>query len=244
MVYGAEETLLDDFLEYVELEFPQLNPYNKLSICKDNLYLITKRCINLMEEVNLGDVLYHRGWKNYIAINKNSIKQIALSPEINDDGTWRIDLQLHPGDTMNQARSFFTGINRDKLLELPNKGWSVTPNFHFAYRSSNLVWPNVKVGTEVYIDHWLANINTLGQINKVDFEQYCIELEKLGLISDTDWSRINEKILSTNMPKINICPGVSLIYTWSKEDAIKLDENKKLSKDIKSKIIEALATWE
>ena len=109
----------------------------------------------------------------------------------------------------------------------------ITLNFHFAYRSSNLVWTTVKVSIEAYLDYWLSKTSSLGQVSKQDFEKYCLEIEKAGLISESDWVKLTDKILTTKIPKLNVCLGVNLTYTWSKDEAINVDDSKKLNKVIR-----------
>jgi len=82
LVNGTEAGIVDDFLEFVWNEFPELNSYDKFGLCKENSYLLERRCKSIMEESKLGQVDYHRGWHYYIEIpNKPGVKEIALFPD-------------------------------------------------------------------------------------------------------------------------------------------------------------------
>ena len=63
VVQGFERILIEDFLEYIDDEYTKLNPYTHFALCKDNNYLLTRRCIAIMESSVLGEVKYHRAGK-------------------------------------------------------------------------------------------------------------------------------------------------------------------------------------
>lgn len=63
-MHGAEGMIVQDFLEFVDTEFAYLNPYTSLAVCKDNDYLLTRRCDAAMEELALEHVTYKQGWKS------------------------------------------------------------------------------------------------------------------------------------------------------------------------------------
>jgi hypothetical protein len=243
LVHGTERALLNDFLEYVDHEYPQLNPYTHFSICKDNEYLLTKRCVSIMERISMGKVDYHRGWKHFIAYNSEAIKEIALSVSFSKD-EWVVQLELMPGDTMNQARNFYKRLQEPEIEKLLKIGWHIRPNMHFAFRSSNLVWTDVTVEIQPYIDYWSKNIASLGQVSRNDFIDYCKNLEQAGMISSENWDDIKLKIINTNMQKINICPGVHFSYTWGHKEAVNLDKGDTFVNIVKQKINEAKSIWE
>lgn len=242
IVQGLDCVLIDDFLEYVDNEYPQLNPYTQFSICKNNAYLLEKRCNSIMELAGIGDVAYHRGWKNHISVNYDAVKQIALSPEMSGE-TWSIILEMYPGDTMSQARSLYNTLQRGTLDELIEKGWRFDPNMHFSFRASNLVWTNVRLSAKEYIDYWVSNIDSLGQIGKNQFEKYFKDMKKLGMLSDGDWENINNKIINTNMQKINVCPGIHISFAWNQKQAIELDKGDNFVKILREKINEIEQLW-
>lgn len=242
MLSGLERNIMNDFLEFIDTEFPQLNPFSKLSICKDNQYLLNKRCIAIMEQINMGEVKYHIGWKDYICVNMDSIKQIALSSNFENE-EWNIWLEMHPGDTMNQARCFYRNLNSSKFLGLKSKGWDLSPNMHFSFRASNLVWTNTNISIENYVRYWEDNVDSLGQVCNTEFTEYFKRLESEGMLSTEDWDLLNKNIINTNMQRINVCPGMNIFYWWTKKEATELDNGTKFIDIVKHKIAEAIETW-
>lgn len=242
LVQGIEKHLTDDFLEFIDHQYPQLNPYTNFSICKNNEYLIIRRCIAVMENSDLGKVEYHRGWKYHIVLDMEAVKQIALSPNFNGD-EWYVVLEMYPGDTMNQARSFYGNIDKGLFFNLLHKGWEIKPNMHFSFRASNLVWTDVRIGIREYVEYWIKNKVLLSQINRNEFYHYFKKLEMEGMISANNWDEINSKIMNTSMQKINVCPGIHLSFKWLKKEAISLDKGYAFISQFKDKINEALATW-
>ena len=82
LIDGAERILVKDFLDFVTAFFPELNPYDSLSVCKDNSDLLNRRCVDLMRQAEIGKVIYHRGRHHMIRIeNKPGVKQIGLWAE-------------------------------------------------------------------------------------------------------------------------------------------------------------------
>lgn len=236
---GLEKTLVEDFLQFVDMQFPQLNSYTNLALCKDNKYLLEKRCIAIMEEINIGEVKYHRGGSYHIQIDNYSVRQIALSPKFNGDD-WEIMLHIYPGDSMSQARTLYNSININKLLDMIDENCTIQPNMHFAFRASNLLWTEVGLSTKDYIEYWTKDENTLKQIQRSDFKEYFCNLNQDGILSELDLDIIDDKIMSKGYPNLNICPGIAIKYKWSKEESINLDMKSKFSETIKSKIKEIM----
>jgi hypothetical protein len=239
MVNGVEKLLIEDFIEYVDNEYPWLNPYTNFGVCKGNLYLLNKRCISIMGSYKIKgvnpEVKYHKGWKHYIESGKNTIKQIALDAnEYSSD--WGIDLWMIAGDTMSAARETFEKLDVDKLLELKKIGFKISTNFHLAYRSSNLLWFDGILSVEEYIRFWKKECKKLQQAKRVNFNNLFDELEKNHIIVAEDRSTIQEKILNKNYDKLNICPGIMMKYTWNSETAVRLDKSNKFEEDFKNKV--------
>jgi hypothetical protein len=132
LVVGAEKLILDDFFDFVDKHFTYLNPYDRFSKCKNEGYLLAKRCVQIMENLRLGEVKKHRGWKEHIQVDLPTVKMIALSP-IMDGDVWRIVLEMYPGDTTVQARNFYSKLDINSFLALQEKGWTLAPNMHFSF---------------------------------------------------------------------------------------------------------------
>ncbi len=242
MVRGIEQILIEDFIEYVDNEYAWLNPYTTFEVCKGNTYLLDKRCIsaisNFLIKGKRAEVKYHRGWKHYIESGRNTVKQIALDSSKNGE-EWSITVWLHAGDTMSAARESFENIDIDKLLELKAQGFKIETNFHIAYRSSNLLWFDGGLSLEEYLSYWKKEYKNLRQIKRPEFLSYFNELESNGMIPAQDRSTIQEKIINKNYPNLNICPGLTMTYTWDSKTAISLDKSGKFDEDFTKKVTDA-----
>lgn len=236
LVSGIEETMILDFIEYIDSHYAWLNPYTNLSVCKDDLYLLRKRCISIMEETKLGEVKYHKGWKYYIESGKDTLKELALDVErYNDD--WNLHLYLYVGESMRGAERIFQKLDVNNLFKLEEIGFTIESNFHISYRASNLLWFDGKLNTLEYMQFWKKNYGNLHQIKAQDFECYFKQLEDEGIICETDWFEIENKILCKKYPNLNICPGFKIEFIWDKATAIRMDKSQQLSKDLKEKIL-------
>ena len=64
MFSGFELQAVEDFIEYVDNEYTWINPYTSFGVCKENIYLLNKRCINIMGSCLINgekkEVKYHR----------------------------------------------------------------------------------------------------------------------------------------------------------------------------------------
>lgn len=77
----------------------------------------------IMEEASFGPVEYHRGWHYSIRLSsKPGVKEVSLHPNNDGDSPWPIQLDIHPGDTMNQARALFSSIDVQSLTKLESNG--------------------------------------------------------------------------------------------------------------------------
>lgn len=246
LLQGAEASLADDFVDFVAHQFPELNPYDRFGLCKGNPYLLDRRCLSLMEDSKLGPVDYHRGWHHYIELTDGAAKQIALYPHTPPDGKWEICLALYPGATINQARHFYSHLKLDEVLRLPDAGWQARPNFHFAFRSSNLVYTAVSCSLKAYLEFWVNQVkaNALGQVQRKDWDTLFKTLAKAGMLSDQDDVQIREKIVNTRMDRINVCPEVELLFRWSHVDAIDLDNKGAFLSSFVKRVKECTETWQ
>ncbi len=246
MINGFELQAVEDFIEYVDNEYPWINPYTTFGVCKGNTYLLNKRCISIMANCEINgenrDVKYHRGWKHYIESGVNTVKQIALLDANESNKGFTIDLWLNAGDTMSAAKETFKNLNVENLLGLQNQGFKLSNNFHISYRSSNLLWFEGSLTFEEYIRFWKLEYINLRQIKREEFNDYFNFLEDNNLILSEDRSIIHEKILSKKYDRLNICPGISIRYIWDGQTAIDFDKSNDFDKELNEKLIVAINT--
>lgn len=242
LLMGLEEDYIIDFIEYIDYEFPKLNPYTTLAMCKDNEYLITKRCISIMEGINLGKVEKHRGWKYFIRVNDDVTQKITVYPTKRDND-WYITLDISAGPIMSKARNYYRKLNISKLKSLNNNMWNLIPDLHFSFKSDNLVWTTVNCDALDYAKYWKNNIEDLKQVDKDKLEDYQKNLLKEEMSIKEDLNKICDKILSKAYKAVNVCPSLSYRYIWNKDEAITLDREGRLINEVKEKIKEAMDTW-
>ncbi len=240
-VSGYEKMIIEDFLSFVDAIFPTLNPYDNFSLCKGNETLIYRRINNLLLEIvqNPDRVSYHRSWGYYISVPYNSIRKIGLIYErVNED--WELQLQLIFSDTQNQAWEFYN--SNPSIDHLSSKEWWISPNFHFSFMNTNLVWFN-STDANKFIDYWKKNKNEIYQHGIEHIPELVKQLESNGIITyDAKAQKnMNEKIYSKKYSTLNVCPGFGIRFTISGKDAELLDKSGKLGQLLIEKINEGLS---
>lgn len=241
-VVNLERTLIEDFIEYVDNEYSWINPYTNFGVCKNDIYLLNKRCISVMDNFLINnerqEVKYHKGWKHFIESGKNTIKLISLDAN-NEGENWTIDLWLYAGDTMNSARETFEKLDMNILNELQRQEFKISNNFHISYRSSNLLWFKGNLSIEDYLMYWKEEHKSLKQVKRIDFDDLFNNLEKNKMIIPEDRYYIKDKILNKKYDKLNVCPGFLIKYTWDRKTALHLDENNQFEEDFINKVVAA-----
>lgn len=249
-VGGAERLIISDFLDFINRNFPFLNPYDKLTLCKNNRELIEKRVKNILMSVSLREDLvdYHPGWAYYIKSDLPNITKVGLEIGFDQDKFKGLWLSLYFGDTSSQARSFYNRkIDYFKIEALINEGWKCEPNFHLSFMSTNLVWLKTpeesEESIEAYYSFWKENVNRIGQYGREEIRAFLSELDRLKLIILKN-DELDTQIFKTDRNRINVCPGLGLSYEYPAEKAKTLDSMDNLIDDIKKRIREGLGILE
>lgn len=246
LVHDAARALVEDFLNYVTAYFPELNPYDTFGLCSEHTHLVEKHCVAIMTQASLGPVEYHRGWYHSIRLShKPGIKEVSLHSNTETDSPWPLSLDLHPGDTMNQARALYQTLNIHRLLATQTSGWNITPNFHIAFSSSNLHWATTDISLQQYVEYWISIIksNSLSQVPRDNWPQYFKSLSASGIIAPHDIEQIHELLSPTAMSTINVCPGLSFHYSWNRDQATTLEDEGRFCPVFVSKVEEVLDLW-
>jgi hypothetical protein len=237
----TQHQLVEDFLRYAQEEFPEINPYPTLKHCGDDLDKLNRRCEDLMQEL-APDRLDTRRWGPYIRVPELEAAKVVFVSAEESNGTWAIDLALHPGDTVTQARSFYANVDVDALLAL-TETWDCTTNLHFSHISKNLVYPNPEVSLASYLTFWTEHPNWIRQVKESDFGELLGLLDDHGLMAESDRDAFRSKFETTNRSTANVCPGVSLHYRWERDEAVALDRNGRLKDEIDERVREVARTW-
>ena len=220
LINEIENKLLNDFIVYIDENYTQLNPYDKLSKCKNQELLINRRCDSILSK--FGEIETHKGWYNVIKTQNNVIKQIAL---VYDEKTNKITLHLATGDTMTGCRDLYSNLNIDIFNNLLIDNYNVYPNFHMAhYGVKNFLYLESKFNNIIeYINYWKNQ--DIKKIKKEDFYSYYKKITDEALIQDDD--KFNNEVLSKAYQDINVCPGIYITYDWTLKEAIELDDSDK-----------------
>jgi hypothetical protein len=236
---GSEKMLVEDFLEFIDVNFSFLNPFDNLSLCKGNYELIQRRILNLLKLIVKDEnmVQKHRGWGYYIQTPYAQIREIGLI--LNTNEPWQLELSLYFGATQTQARTLYT---QDIQLEkIDSEEWNVRSNFHVAYQSSNLVWFE-GCKPERFIEFWREHVSEIYQNKKADVRSYIDWLYKEGILikNQKTEEQLQSKFFNTAMPNLNICPELEFIYDIKGSKAEVLDKDGKMEELLTHKIIDCL----
>ncbi len=246
-VGGAEGLIISDFLDFINRNFPSLNPYDNLTLCKNNRELIEKRVKNILMSVSTEEALvdYHKGWTYYIKSDLPDIAKVGIEIGFDQDKLKGLWLSLYFGDTSSQAKSFYNRkIDYSKIEHLINEGWKCDPNFHLSHIRLGLVWLKTPEGSmQDYYSFWKENVNRIDQYGKEEIRTLLSELDRLKLIILKN-DELDTQIFKTNRDRINVCPGLGLSYEYPAEKAKALDSMDNLIDDIKERIREGLGILE
>ena len=239
LVHGAEALLIEDFMSFVDKYFSYLNPFSKFSICKDDPYLIDKRCVKILKSI--GEVQ-----DQHIELGSNDLpaRQIYLGIKQEQDNNWCIELKIYPGDIMPQARALYKSLDTDALLKLTKKGWDIYPNLHFSHIQKHLYWATTPLDLAAYINFWKRHPQMIRQRKRdsSDFRDFFQQLLRLKLIGKEDVSGLEKCFTEKN--QLRTFPGLSCIYRWHQEEALRLDDSKDTFVDeVRKRITILLDTW-
>jgi len=247
-ISGQEELLISDFLDYIDDEFPYLNPYDNFGLCKNNKEIIIRRIENIFKSIvrDEGIVDYHRGWGEIIRISEyfKEINMIGLilNKESNED-RWKLILSISFGVLIPQARALYKHdlINNIRNSKLVAEGWFIKPDFRLTYKGDNLI--DIPQGNlENYIEYFTNNELDIRQFKRDEVQT---QLEKLYennvLVFNTEVQKLfEEKYLQKNYDKANFCSGINLKFEIPDDLAIEKDSKKgEFAKFLVEKIREA-----
>ena len=246
LVSPAEEVLIRDFIDYVADNHPELNPFDRFAVCRDNLGLLNRRCEAILREVDSTEAWH--GASPFIPMKSSSCKRVYLEADSEQEDTrlWRITLYLWPGDNMTQAHEFWPKVDTRSLLALQNRGWELEPNLHFSFIATHLYWANTPLEVNEYIELWKSDEMEIATLYRDDAGSYRYNWDRLvaaGLISPDDVEPLEKKTTETKRCRISMSPGLGISYTWSEKQASQLDRDDAFVQEVKERIREATETW-
>lgn len=195
-----------------------------------------------MQEIAPGRVDKHRGWRMYIEASELDAARMVSVAAQERDQDWEIDLLIHPGDTVLQARSLYSDVDADALLGLTDE-WDCSTKLHFSYISNHLVYPSSEISLSGYLDFWQEHQEWIRKVKEEEFDELLSLLGSHRLLTETDREEFEAEFFETERPTANVCPGLSLHYGWSRSKALDLDDNDRLTEAIDERVREAVRTW-
>jgi hypothetical protein len=224
LVGGAEDVVLDDFLTYVEDQFPTLGPFRTLGMCAGNPERITRRLRQVLSEV---------GGENASANYHGPYLPLGDATAIasrwflrHEDPASAIELSFYPADTLTQARAFYSRPQALSGLNdlLARAGWSAWPHFHFGHFERGYCWTTVTRELDEYVELWRQQIaNGVGEVPRDEWDDYWAWLESEQLATPADRGEFDACFTDTNRQKASPRPGLRVARRWPMDEAIALD---------------------
>jgi hypothetical protein len=233
-VSGAEREILNDFLAFIDKNFPQLGPFNTIGRCAAEPSRVQRRLDAILREVLDSDNTYLPGIHT-------SVKLARLEYE---SETRLVKLCMWPADTLEQARSFYARPESvERVLKLQSEGWSVSPNFHFGFRARGDCWTDTTMPVADYMRYWLERIGDAGQIKRCDWDQYWRSLVRDKIAKPEDRELFDDKFTNTAYASATPRPGVKCTFNWRLDEAERLDARAQLRNAVQqciNQLLEAL----
>lgn len=239
----AESLLAEDFLHYIDSieRFTRLKAFDTFAICQGNVALLSKRCDDLLTQ--LGQLQTHRGWKNHVQA-AGICEKIALSPVKNEHGTLGIRLDMHPGNTMRQARNLHKCIDIDRLFSY-EEVWTIRGDFHLTSSFGHVIncHAGMALDTAQYIHYWRKSPSKIKEFRQEEFHQVADWLRNDGILNEVHFKRFREQFIESNRTKLRVIPGLTLFKFWTLDEAIVLEAKGEFSGAISTTIQEMFSCW-
>jgi hypothetical protein len=231
LVSGAEREVLNDFLAFVDKNFPELGPFNTLERCAGEPSRVRRRLDVILNEVLGTDDTTLPG-------THTSVKLARLEYESEKR---LVELRLWPADTLEQARSFYARPEAvERILKLQNEGWSVSPNFHFGFMASGCCWTNTTMPVTEYVQYWLKRIDDTGKIERPDWDQYWRNLENEKIAAPEDRESFDRYFTNTVRASATPRPGTRCTFDWHLDEAERLDARGQLKNAVRKRLNQLL----
>jgi hypothetical protein len=230
LLNSAEREVVNDFLAFVEKNFPQLGPFNTIERCAGEPTRVGRRLHAILSEVLSADEI--------LSGIHTSVKLARLEYE---NETQLIKLYMWPGDTLDQARSFYARRESiERVLELQSDGWSVSPNFHFGFMASGYCWADTTLPVADYMRYWLKHIGDAGRIERQGWDQYWYGLLDANIVEPDNREDFDRHFTNTARTWATPRPGIKCAFAWRIDAAEHLDANATFTNDVKKRINQVL----
>ena len=136
-----------------------------------------------------------------------------------------VRLDLHPADTLTQAKEFYLRHNAQAgvrtLSSMP--GWDVRPNFHFGHFQRGYCWTCNERDLDEYVPLWVRRIAREEAVPRVDWDRYWTWLEHERIACPRDRRDFDRHFTNSRRPVAVPRPGVTLSRRWPLTAAQSLD---------------------
>ena len=232
LVSGAEREILNDFLAFIDKNFPQLGPFNTIGRCAGETSRVQRRLHTILSKV-----LDNADGETLPGIHKSvKLARLEYESEIR-----LVNLRMWPADTLEQARFFYRRPGTvERVLKLQNEGWSVSPNFHFGFMATGCCWTNATMPVAEYMRYWLERIGDAGQIERRDWDQYWRSLVHEKIAKSEDRESFDGYFTSTARASATPRPGVKCTFNWRLDEAERLDARAQLGNAVRERVNQLL----
>jgi hypothetical protein len=166
-----------------------------------------------------------RGTKLHLELpDCKTVKQAYLK----EKSPQQICLEVHPADTLTQAKEFYTRSGAaSSVLLLRDKRWDVVPDFHFGLRVQGVLRTEVAATIKLYVDYWRENIKRTGAKKREEWEEFWRELVEQKFATKNDKEKFDKVFTNTNtrLPAAPR-PGLTCSYCWGWSDPEFSDDRK------------------
>lgn len=238
LVGGAERSILEDFLAYVEDHFAGLGPYRTLGLCAGNGFRVMRRLRALLGEASGQEARIDK-WGPTVGLPE----LLGTAARAYLFSTPRgVELSVYPADTLSQARAFYARPGTVAAIkELARGPWELMPNFHFGHMEGGYTWTTSSVDIEGYIRLWQERIADTGAVKRDEWDAYWQWLIEEDVASPQDRAEFDRHFTATNRRTAIPRPGLMLVRRWKSNEAEALDGTQKLADAIAGALSAAVA---
>jgi hypothetical protein len=231
LVSGAEREILNDFLAFVDKNFPQLGPFNTLGRCAGVASRVQRRLHAILSE--------------FLEIDGTTLpgahSSVKLARLEYDSKERLVTLGMWPADTLEQARSFYARPEAvERVLKVQHEGWGVSPNFHFGFMTTGYCWTDTSMPVAEYMQYWLQRIGDVGQIERQDWDQYWRNLVHERIAKMENRESFDRDFTNTKKRSATPRPGIECTFDWRLNEAERLDARGQLTKAVRRRINQLL----
>lgn len=244
LVTGAEQKILDDFLEFADAHFPQVGPYSTLRRAgrsderlKRRLDALLAAATGVAERAREDKVSRRMPGQNNL---RRSVEMVFLFQHpVSGD----LILEVDPGDTLTQAKVLYARPDAVRgLLAMP--GWRVRPNHHWGFITNGFAFSHGPISTGDYIEYWIKRIRRTGSVPRSEWDAEWARLEAHGIVRAEDRAEFERRFVNTRIGKAFHRPGLCCTYKWPFETALALDDAGRFVESVRDAIVAVLTQLE